>query len=88
MMSMSCREEEERSDHRSGHLLSRGGATVGAILGFFGGAILFAPGYGITGYLVVYATMGVGAGVGGFIGYVLDDIWVYRQTPPRRWKRR
>jgi len=72
------KEEDEPSDHKNGHWLSKGGATVGATLGFFGSHILFGLGYDITDKLIAYATTGIGAGIGGFIGYVLDNIWVHR----------
>ena len=89
MMSMSCREEEERSDlTRGADWLSRGATTIGFGVGFFVSAILFAPDYGITGHLVVYVGALVGAGVGGFLGHVLDDIWDHLRPKGRPWLRR
>jgi len=77
------KEEDEPSDHKNGHWLSKDGAIVGATLGFFAIDL----GHSTPGDLATIATMGISTGVGSFIGYVLEDR-VYRQTPPRRWKRK
>jgi len=75
VLTMYPKEEDEQADHKSNHWLSAGGAAVGGTLVFFS-HILLDLNYG---KLVWYTTMWAGVGVGGFIGYVLDDIWVHRQ---------